>query len=98
MEVFEINWSTAIQEQIPGGMLSRVSAYDALGSYALSPVGAAVAGPIAAILGVTVALIGGGVVVVAATLAVLCVPEVRRLSRHPRHGNAEIELTTSHPR
>jgi MFS family permease len=81
MEVFEIGWSVAMAEQIPRELLSRVSAYDALGSNILSPVGTVVAGPLALTLGFTATLLGGAGLVLAATLAVLCVPEVRRLTR-----------------
>jgi hypothetical protein len=69
-----------MQEQIPADLLSRVSAYDALGSYALSPAGTAVAGPVAAAVGAA-ALAGGGVLILASVACVLCAPEVRRLTR-----------------
>jgi MFS family permease len=83
IEIFAVNWSTAMQQQIPPDLLSRVSAYDALGSYALSPVGTAAAGPVAAAIGLTAALAGGGVLIVASALCVLAVAEVRHLTRHP---------------
>lgn len=44
VEVFTINWATALQQEIPARQTSRVSSYDALGSYALAPVGTAAAG------------------------------------------------------
>jgi predicted MFS family arabinose efflux permease len=81
-EIFAVNWSTAMQQQIPADLLSRVSAYDALGSYALSPAGTAAAGPIAAAIGLTAALAGGGVLIVASAVCVLSVSEVRHLTRH----------------
>jgi hypothetical protein len=82
VEVFEVNWVTAMQQQIPPALLSRVSAYDILGSIGLSPVGTILAGPLAIAIGMTAVLAGGGGIIVASTLAVLCVPEVRRLRRH----------------
>ena len=82
-EIFAVNWSTAMQQQIPPDLLSRVSAYDALGSLALSPAGTAAAGPIAAAVGLTAALAGGGVLIVASAVCVLSVAEVRHLTRHP---------------
>jgi len=39
IEVFSVCWDTTMQQQIPGAMLSRVYAYDMLGSVALIPVG-----------------------------------------------------------
>ena len=80
-EVFEVNWSVTLQQQIPLELLSRVSSYDALGSYALSPVGVTVAGPLAAAIGLTATLAGGGALILVAALVVLCVPEVRQLTR-----------------
>jgi MFS family permease len=81
IEVFEVNWSVALQEQVPLAMLSRVSSYDALGSTVLRPVGNSLAGPVAAALGIAVTLAGGGAVVLASVLVILCVPEVRQLRR-----------------
>jgi hypothetical protein len=80
-EVFEINWSTALQEQIPGTLLSRVAAYDALGSFALGPVGTTLVGPIVIVVGTAAALTGGAAIILASTVAVLCVDEVRYLVR-----------------
>jgi len=80
-EAFEINWSVALQEHVPGPLLSRVSAYDALGAYALGPVGTAVAGPLAAIVGTTLVLGGAGVAILGAIAAALSVSDVRLLTR-----------------
>src|SRR5829696_2278926 len=49
--VFNTLWQASIQEHIPRRSLSRVSAYDWLGSLALDPVGVALIGPIAVALG-----------------------------------------------
>lgn len=65
-------------------MLSRVAAYDALGSYALAPLGGALAGPVALAVGSTATLTGGGILVAASALAVICVPDVRGLLRQAR--------------
>lgn len=37
VDVFEVLWQTALQQNIPSESLSRVSAYDWLGSLALTP-------------------------------------------------------------
>lgn len=81
IEVFEVNWATAMQQEVPPAALSRVSSYDAMGSWGLSPVGTVVAGPLALALGTPVVLAAGGVLIVLLTAAVLCVPEVRQLRR-----------------
>ena len=81
IEVFEVNWATAMQQEIPPAALSRVSSYDALGSWGLAPVGTVLAGPLALALGTSVVLAAAGVLIVLLTAAVLCVPEVRQLRR-----------------
>lgn len=88
-EVFEVNWSIALQEQVPLDLLSRVSSYDALGSNVLRPVGTSLAGPVAAAVGITAALLGGGAVTLAACLVVLAIPEVRDLRRKARPPQAD---------
>ena len=45
MEIFGVLWGTAAQQEIPQEKLSRISSYDALGSWALMPLGFAAAGP-----------------------------------------------------
>jgi MFS family permease len=81
IEVFEVNWATAMQQEIPPAALSRVSSYDALGSWGLAPVGTVLAGPLALALGTRAVLAAAGVLIVLLTAAVLCVPEVRQLRR-----------------
>jgi MFS family permease len=44
-------WETALARHIPAGALSRVSAWDWMGSFALLPLGYLVAGPLAAAFG-----------------------------------------------
>jgi MFS family permease len=76
-------WESTLQRHIPGESLSRVSSYDWFGSMAFYPLGLAIWGPVAAAIGVGVALwlaFGIGVV---AVLALLSVPDIRRLPRAP---------------
>jgi len=82
-ELFSVNWVTTMQQEIPPAALSRVSAYDALGSLALAPVGTVVAGPLLAVFGPGAVLDAGGVLILVVTLLVLAVPEVRQLRRAP---------------
>jgi MFS family permease len=81
--MFDVNWNTAIQQQIPTELLSRVSSYDSLGSYALGPLGTTLAGPAALLFGLTATLAGGGILIVASSVCVLFVAEVRHLTRRP---------------
>ena len=83
VEVFSVNWATTMQQEIPPAMLSRLSSYDALGSFALAPVGTAVAGPLAGSFGTSAVLTAGAILVVLLTAAVLLVPEVRNMQRQP---------------
>jgi uncharacterized membrane protein YbhN (UPF0104 family) len=61
--------------------MSRVSAYDWLGSIAMTPLALAAAGPAADAFGRTPTLWGTTVLIVALTAAVLLLPDVRRLER-----------------
>lgn len=88
VEVFAVNWATAMQQEIPPAMLSRLSSYDALGSFALAPAGTVVAGPLASSFGTGPVLVAGAVLVAALTGAVLLVPEVRLLQRQADHAGA----------
>jgi hypothetical protein len=84
VEVFEILWASALQRYIPADRLSRVSAYDALGSLAFVPVGYAIAGPLASGLGgvhpALWAVVGAMTV---PTLLILLVPDIWRLGTTP---------------
>jgi MFS family permease len=92
IEMFGILWDTTMQQQIPGEMLSRLYSYDMVGSIALMPIGYAVAGPVAELLGVQTTLWAAAGVAVAATLPVLLVRDVQRLERKPA-----LEPATSSP-
>jgi MFS family permease len=52
VEVMMVQWTVALATRIPPDKLARVSSYDALGSMGATPVGALIAGPIAAAIGV----------------------------------------------
>ncbi|MFJ9717622.1 MFS transporter [Streptomyces sp. NPDC101213] len=84
LEVFGVSWMTALHQEIPEEKLSRVSAYDWFGSVALVPLAMALAGPSESLFGRTASLWGCAVLVVVVTAAVLCVPDVRRLTRRTK--------------
>jgi predicted MFS family arabinose efflux permease len=81
MEIFGVLWDTAIQQEIPQEKLSRISSYDALGSWVLTPVGYIVAGPIGAAVGTRTTFVAAAVLTVVATAAVLVSRDVRSLER-----------------
>jgi MFS family permease len=69
-------WFTVFQQQVPEAARSRVSSYDALGSFVLVPLGAALAGPLAAVIGVSTTLIASGVTSLVCIGIVLAQPSV----------------------
>lgn len=83
MDLFGITWDTALQQHIPVDRLSRVSAYDVLGSIVAVPVGQVAAGPLVALFDLRSVLLGCGVVYLTVAVAVLVVPSVWRLRSEP---------------
>jgi MFS family permease len=82
-DVFEVLWTTALQQNIPGDKLSRVSAYDALGSFVLGPLGLLAVGPAAAAAGTATTLAAAGLLVTAGNVLALCARSVRGLPAKP---------------
>jgi predicted MFS family arabinose efflux permease len=81
LEVFNTTWTTVLQERIPLEKLSRVSSYDALGSFVFIPLGLSIAGPVADALGLTHALWLAAAVLAGSMLSALSVRDVRELRR-----------------
>jgi hypothetical protein len=82
---FNTMWFTAIQRSVPPDELSRVAAWDVVGSLALQPLGQAVSGPIAVVIGLSATLYGAGGLTLMLLLVVLAIPAVRNFSygEHP---------------
>ncbi|MCX6444781.1 MAG: MFS transporter [Actinobacteria bacterium] len=79
VEVFMVTWNTSLQSHVPEESYSRVSSYDALGSYGIAPLGIVIAGPLAMHFGVNAILLAtGATTLIAATLS-LFVKSVREL-------------------
>lgn len=79
--VFDVAWTTALAEHIPPAALSRVSAFDYVGSLGLVPVGLVLAGPIGASLGEANVLLAGAGIAVALILVGLVPRSTRELRR-----------------
>jgi hypothetical protein len=79
MELFGIGWQTALQEHVPERLLSRVSSYDALGSFVAVPAGAVVFGPLAGAFGAEPVLVVSGLVFAAVALSTLASSSVHDL-------------------
>ena len=81
MGFFGAVWQTTLQQHVPEESLSRVSAWDWMGSFAFLPLGLILAGPVSDAIGISTTLwISVGYLIVS-TLAVLLVPSVRNLRR-----------------
>ncbi|WP_405142208.1 MFS transporter [Sphaerisporangium sp. NBC_01403] len=92
MEIMMVQWSVALARNVPPGKLARVSAYDALGSVMAMPLGALVAGPIAAKVGLSATQYGAAALIVAASALTLLSREVRTM-RSPVDAGTAGELS-----
>jgi predicted MFS family arabinose efflux permease len=81
MGLFGALWQTTLQQHVREDALSRVSAWDWMGSYAFLPLGLVLSGPVAAAIGISTTLWIGVGFNVLSTGAVLLVPSVRNLRR-----------------
>jgi MFS family permease len=78
-------WFTVFQTEVPEHARSRVASYDALGSMVLTPIGAAMAGPVALAVGNSAALWLAGLSIIACNAAMLAIPSVWTIhARGPR--------------
>lgn len=83
LEIFSVNWDVAIQQNVPADRLARVYSFDLLGSFIARPVGLALTGPVAAVVGERQWLGVVAAVLVLAAVVPLAIPDVRRLERAP---------------
>jgi MFS family permease len=79
VEVFSVLWNTALHTHVDPAALSRVSAYDVVGSIALVPFGQVLAGFGVEAFGAPFTLQVAVAAIVLPTAAALLVPEVRHL-------------------
>ena len=76
-------FESVLQRHIPSDALSRVSAYDWFGSLAFQPVGLALWGPIAAVVGIGASLWAVFALQIISVLALLAIPGIRHLPAYP---------------
>lgn len=81
LELFGVFWDTAMQQHVPRHALSRVSSYDALGSFVAIPLGLTIAGPLSEIVGVETLLWGAALAYVTVNGTALLSRDVRTLER-----------------
>ena len=72
-------WESTLMRRVPDESLSRVSAYDWFGSLAFQPVGLAIWGPIAGVIGIYDALWVATGLLVVTYLTLLSVPAIRHM-------------------
>ncbi len=83
IELFSVFWDTSLQTHVPNEVLSRVSAWDAIGSLVLIPAAYAVVGPLADVIGIAETLWLCAAIVFVAIVAQLLSHDVRNLPRSP---------------
>ncbi len=79
--LFGVWWETALAQRIPPHLLSRVSAWDWMGSLCLLPAGYLLAGPAAEAVGATTVLAGGAFIALLLLSAGLLPSSTRHLTR-----------------
>ena len=73
-------WETTLQRNVPAEALSRVAAYDWMGSTALRPLGLAIVGPIATVVGVKETLLAAFALTMVSSLTLLVIPDMWRVT------------------
>jgi hypothetical protein len=80
----DIIWFTTFQLEVPDHLMSRLSSFDWFGSVVLNPLGYALVGPLANVLGVATTLYLAAVLNAVVSVTVAATPAIRRLERTPR--------------
>lgn len=81
LQLFSVSWDLAIQENVAEDKLSRVYAFDLVGSFVCRPLGLALTGPVAGVVGTDRWLVVVAAVMGISSLAALASPSVRGLTR-----------------
>ncbi|HEY3904309.1 MAG TPA: MFS transporter [Streptosporangiaceae bacterium] len=92
IEALMVVWTVTMAVNIPPDMLARVSAYDALGSTMGMPAGALVAGPIAALVGVSATQYGAAAIILVASVLALIPREIRTMRSAVKAEVVEAEV------
>src|SRR5262249_30534906 len=86
LEVMMVQWTVTMARNVPADLLARVSSYDIIGSVSAMPLGALLAGPIAAAVGGSATQYGAAALIVVASALTMPVPEVPDLRAAPDAG------------
>jgi MFS family permease len=87
IEVMMVQWTVQMATRIPSDKLARVSSYDALGSMSAMPLGALLAGPLAAAIGVSTTQFAAAAVIVVASALTLIPREIWTIRADDVVGN-----------
>jgi MFS family permease len=79
--LYMVLWDTTMQERVAPELLARVASFERMSTFALLPVGMALAGPVAGVLGVDRTLWVSAGWLGVSTVFLLAMPSVRRLER-----------------
>ncbi|MGA2530367.1 MAG: MFS transporter [Acidimicrobiales bacterium] len=82
--IFDTQWQTTMQREVPREVLSRVSAYDWFGSLVFLPLGYAIVGPVASVVGKHAVFATGSAYLVLTAFAILLIPSVRHMRADPQ--------------
>jgi predicted MFS family arabinose efflux permease len=98
IEMMMVQCTVALARNIPPGKLARVSSYDLLGSVMAMPAGALIAGPLAAVVGVSATQYGAAALIVVASALALIPRDVRGAGEAgaSRDGRPEAGPSGSH--
>lgn len=80
-----VMWATSVLTQVPAEALNRIHSYDVAGSLAMMPIGQALAGPAAGVLGAGHVLLVASAASLAVVAFLLAVPAIRNLVRADAH-------------
>jgi predicted MFS family arabinose efflux permease len=89
IEVMMVQWTVQMATRIPSDKLARVSSYDALGSMAAMPLGALLAGPLAAAIGVSTTQFAAAAVIVVASALTLIPRDIWTIRAHDTLAGSE---------
>ncbi|MFD5631996.1 MFS transporter [Streptomyces sp. NPDC127072] len=98
LSVWGVMWATSVQTQVAPDVLNRIHAYDVAGSLAMMPVGQALAGPAATLLGADHVLLVAGLMTLVVATALLSVPAIRGLVRVDTPASASASALVARPR
>jgi MFS family permease len=81
ISLYMVLWDTTMQQRVPPGTLARVASFERAATFALMPLGMALAGPVADVVGVEPTLLAGAAWLGVSTVFLLSMPSIRRLER-----------------